>query len=131
MVNEKVNVLVIDDDIFVRQVLNDVLDMENYPVSTAESMDEGLGVLREKGDFRIVFTDYMIDGQSGVDIAREIKQYDPGTVVVLATGWDITLTDELREQGVDMVLRKPFNVTAIMDIMSQAEEILERGGEGG
>ena len=73
MENNKLHILVVDDDDRIRNLLKDFLSNNNYIVSTAENAEGA----KEKIDyikFDIIILDVMMPGQDGYDLTRDIKK---------------------------------------------------------
>ena len=73
MENNKLHILVVDDDDRIRSLLKDYLNENKFIVSTAENSEEA----KKKLDylkFDIVILDVMMPGQSGYELTEEIKK---------------------------------------------------------
>lgn len=120
-----VRMLVIDDDGLTRELLSRMLKM--YRVDAAENGQQGLALF-EKGRYEVVITDLGMPGLNGWDVARMVKQAASETRVILMTGWDVTIEDQqVREGGVDGLLRKPFDVRQVQVVLAR----IWRGRTGG
>ncbi|OGG54850.1 MAG: hypothetical protein A3F84_22085 [Candidatus Handelsmanbacteria bacterium RIFCSPLOWO2_12_FULL_64_10] len=122
---EGTRVLVVDDDGLTRELLSRMLKM--YRVDTAESGQQGLALF-EKGRHEVVITDLGMPGLNGWDVARTVRQAASEARVILMTGWDVAIEDQqVRESGVDGVLRKPFDIRQVQLVLAQ----VWRGRTGG
>jgi signal transduction histidine kinase/ActR/RegA family two-component response regulator len=109
--------LVVDDEIFVRDLLRDILEGERCDVSIAESGSEALALFRET-DFDGVFTDVGMPGMSGWELAREIRQINKKIPIAVITGWGEAVgSHEQKEAGVDWVVAKPFTADRIAELV--------------
>ncbi|MCK4419979.1 response regulator, partial [Candidatus Aerophobetes bacterium] len=107
-------ILVIDDEEGVRDVLEGIFQHEGHRVTLAETGKEGLEEFK-KTDFDLVLTDLGMPEMSGWEVAKEIKKIDPDMPVGLITGWAVPLAKEkMREEGVDFILSKPFDLTKVV-----------------
>jgi len=87
--------------------------------ATAEAPD-GLAMLK-RGGFDLVLTDLSLPDRSGLQVARSVKRLSPQTAVVLITGWGHLLDhDRLRENGVDLILVKPFRLDRVLSVVGDA-----------
>ena len=110
-------VLVIDDEEYIREVLQELLSAKGHLVELASDGEEGLAKLK-KGEYDVVITDLGMPGISGWDVAKEVKDISPETKVVLATGWGSQYQGrDYKSRGVDMVVSKPFDMQAILGIV--------------
>jgi DNA-binding response OmpR family regulator len=119
-------ILVIDDELIIRDILSDILLQFNYIVTTAASGFEGIKLFRS-GSFDLVFTDLGMPDTLGWEVALKVKEIDPKTVVVMLTGWDVELNEmELKKKKVDFVIGKPFRINQIYDVASKGFEMRKR-----
>jgi CheY-like chemotaxis protein len=58
-------------------------------------------------------------GMSGWQVAQAIKAERPEVPVVLVTGWGVEVPpDQLRQNGVDRVMTKPFRFEDVRDVVA-------------
>jgi CheY-like chemotaxis protein len=111
--------LVVDDEVFVRELLRDILDGENCDVCVAESGSEALALFKET-HFDGVFTDVGMPGMSGWELAREIRQINKKIPIAVITGWGEAVgSHEQKEAGVDWVIAKPFTADRISELVQE------------
>ncbi len=114
------NILIIDNEPPVRNLLARLLKMEGHDVATADQGPEGVAAFK-KGKFDIVITDLGMPGMSGWQVAREVKKLNPTVCVVLTTGWSVEMTpEERKEQGIDHVIAKPFDMPQLFGLIGEA-----------
>ena len=78
-------ILVVEDDVFFREIFNDLLKEEGYEVDVAASGEEAMKKLSQE-DYHVVVTDLVMQGMSGLDILSRVKQKDPAIEVIMVTG---------------------------------------------
>jgi nitrogen-specific signal transduction histidine kinase len=111
-------VLVIDDEPHVREILAEILRVQKHEVVEAGLGVEGLIRFRERS-FDLVMTDLAMPGMSGWQVAQAIKAERPEVPVVLVTGWGVEVPpDQLRQNGVDRVMTKPFRFEDVRDVVA-------------
>jgi DNA-binding NtrC family response regulator len=77
---------VVDDEINIREALAALLEDDGYHVSTAASVSEAFEVLQ--GDqFDLVISDLRLNGQSGLDILRWMRESCPETETIILTAY--------------------------------------------
>lgn len=109
--------LVVDDEDFVRDLLSEILEGEHCEVQVAESGTEALSLFREM-EFDGVFTDVGMPGMSGWELAREIRQLNPGVPIAVITGWGEAVgSHEQKAAGVDWIVAKPFTADRIAELV--------------
>jgi signal transduction histidine kinase/ActR/RegA family two-component response regulator len=111
--------LVVDDEDFVRDLLQEILEGENCEVELAQDGTEALALFRER-EFDAVFTDVGMPGMSGWELAREIRQLNEHIPIAIITGWgEVVGSNEQRAAGVDWVLAKPFTADRIAELVRE------------
>lgn len=128
LARKSAKILIIDDDIAVREVLADILRTGTHQVESAGSGEEALNLF-SCGEFDLVFTDLGMPGMNGWQVARGIKSMRPGTPVGLITGWGASIeATELAQHGVDLIVPKPFRFEQVLDLVDEAISLKERLG---
>jgi CheY-like chemotaxis protein len=116
-------ILVIDDEEHLRNLLADILKTGGYQVKTAPHGKEGLTSFQEE-QYDVVITDLGMPEMSGLEVAEEIKRIDPSTPVVLLTGLNVQLGDEIiKDKKVDLVISKPFQLAEVLETVQNALNI--------
>jgi PAS domain S-box-containing protein len=110
--NERI--LVVDDQGEIIDLLEDVLGGAGYTVVKASGGNEALARL-EAEPFDLLITDLGMPGMSGWEVVHEARRIRPGIRTLLLTGWAATLDpEEIRRNGVDQTLKKPFEMDEIL-----------------
>ena len=107
MENNKLHILVVDDDDRIRNLLKDFLSNNNYIVSTAENAEGA----KEKIDyikFDIIILDVMMPGQDGYDLTRDIKKKFKIPIILLTAKGEVENRIKGLEIGADDYIGKPF-----------------------
>ncbi len=103
-------ILIIDDDIYIGNVLEEVLTKEGYGVSRAYSGTEALLVLSQaKPD--LVLLDLMLPGLRGEEVLPQIKGIP---VIVISAKVDVENKVELLLGGAVDYVTKPFNTKELL-----------------
>jgi DNA-binding response OmpR family regulator len=102
-------ILVIDDEPVVRGLIVEMLESAGYLVESAETAEHALELLDREG-LRLVLSDIVMPGLSGVELLRAVRLRRPNLPVVLVTGAGTyeRLGQALLE-GADALLLKPFS----------------------
>lgn len=101
------NILVIDDDDFIRGVLKSVLKKAGYAVIDAPDGETGLRYVAAH-DPDLVLTDYKMPGISGLDVVQEVVRTKPGLPVIMLTAYgDVALTIKAIQAGAYDFIEKP------------------------
>ena len=121
---EKIAILIVDDDHGMRETLADIMIEQGFDVSTADSGERAIEMVREKS-FRTVLMDIKMQGMDGVRAMKEIRKINPGIVVILMTAYaKDALVEEAYISGVKTVLRKPFSVEAMLKLLCEKKKKL-------
>ena len=107
MENNKLHILVVDDDDRIRSLLKDYLSENNYIVSTAENADEAKKKINYL-KFDIIILDVMMPGQNGYDLTQEIKKKIKVPIILLTAKGEVENRIKGLELGVDDYIGKPF-----------------------
>jgi two-component system response regulator GlrR len=123
-------VLVVDDEVDVRQLLGQAIRHAGHEVVEAESSDAALKAMESKAA-DVVFTDIQMPGRDGRWLTIELRKRYPITAVVLATSvTDLEPTITLRF-GVLSYLVKPFDLTAVTEALAMAVEWHDKAASAG
>jgi diguanylate cyclase (GGDEF)-like protein len=119
---KKANILVIDDEENIRELLRELLEDENFSVSTASSGEEGIEIAKERA-FDVVITDLKMPGMSGIEVIRKFKEKNSNTTVIVITGYPTieSAVEAMKEGAYDYIL-KPFNLDHIKLVVRKAME---------
>ena len=107
MENNKLHILIVDDDDKIRNLLKDYLTENNYIVSTAENADQA----KKKLDylkFNLIILDVMMPGQSGYDLTKDLKKKIKTPIILLTAKGEVENRIKGLELGADDYLGKPF-----------------------
>jgi PAS domain S-box-containing protein len=114
------NVLVIDDEDFVRETLADMLGMLGHKVTAVEGGRAALEKLAA-ADFELVFTDLSMPEMDGWEVAREIRRrFGIEMNVILVTGHGAgTPVAPGDEDLINGIIGKPFDFDQIAEMIAQ------------
>jgi two-component system, cell cycle response regulator len=118
MVGEPRRVLVVEDDAVTREVLDTVLDLEEFDVVTAEDGESALDLLSSPNQVDVVVLDVMMPGIDGFEVCARIKG-DPRTggipVIMLTAKASPQDRKAGMRAGCDEYLTKPFSPRALIE----------------
>ena len=72
----KIKILIVDDELIMRESLAGWLKRDGHIVQTAASGEEALEKVKET-QFDIFLVDIKMEGISGLDVLRSVKETDP------------------------------------------------------
>lgn len=101
------SVLVVDDSIVIRKMVEIALEDENFNIYTAVSGKDGLAVLDDKNPDLLIL-DLMLPDINGIDMLKTVKA-SKGIPVIMLSGKDSPqMVEKARAEGADAFLPKPF-----------------------
>lgn len=116
------DILCIDDEVQIRDMLNDCLGHFNHRIKVASSGREGLELFRaarlQNLPFSAVITDLGMPDIDGHQVARSIKEDSPETPVIMMTGWGSMMKEDGETAPeVDALIGKPPHVEELNELL--------------
>ena len=110
-------ILVVDDNEEVGAFAEALLKEIGHSVIRASSAEEAIGLLHP-GRFDVVFTDVVMPGMSGLDLAERLREQQPELPVILTTGY----SDRISSSGSGglPVVNKPYNLPTLEEAVDRA-----------
>ena len=119
-------ILIIDDEEYILDMLEELLEEQGHRVTTSSSTSNGLELF-QKSNFDVVITDLGMPEMSGWEVAERIKKFNSAVSVVLLTGWALNLeAEKIKENGVDFTLQKPFNEENLYQLIRDAKKLKDQ-----
>jgi CheY-like chemotaxis protein len=120
-VSGKGRVLVVEDNNMVGEFAAQLLEELGYETLWAPNANAALATLEDGRDaIDIVFTDVVMPGMSGIDLAQEVRRRRPGLPVVLTSGYSHVLAEQ-GGHGFEL-LKKPYSVEALSRVLRKASD---------
>ncbi len=115
-------ILVVDDEIGIRQSLKKILEKEGFEVVTASNGEEAFKVIRG-GDIDLLISDIRMAGMDGLELLKVCKSVSPYTEVIMITGYASvdTAVDSMKQGAYDYIT-KPFKKADILKAVQKAIE---------
>jgi len=112
-------ILLVDDEPAILRVVAKILERNGYQPLTAHNGTEGMRIfLQNRHKIRLVITDFSMPGMNGGVFAEAVRQINPGLPIILASGLGDALdVEKLRESGIRVVLKKPFNTEVLLNTL--------------
>ncbi len=122
MMNEKINILVVDDEKVVRDGCHRVLSGKGYEVMTAENGQQALDLLANES-VDIILLDLKMPVMSGEEVLEKTSALYPEIPVIIITGHGtIDTAVECMKRGAYDFITKPFQIDQFLLTISRAEE---------
>jgi two-component system alkaline phosphatase synthesis response regulator PhoP len=108
-------ILIIDDELTLRQTLARILQRAGFEVTTAENGEQGLAFL-ETTNFDLVYLDIRMPGMAGPEVLKSIHAKQPTLPVILFTAQpDLSSAMEALRSGATDYLLKPLKPEVIIE----------------
>jgi DNA-binding NtrC family response regulator len=118
----KGSILVVDDELEIREGLEALLTSESFEVTLAETGEMGLQKLEER-PYDLVLLDVSLPDRNGLDMLREIKQRDPHLSIILITAFgSIDMARAAFKSGAQDYITKPWSNDELIAQVSLAIE---------
>ncbi|NTW99291.1 MAG: sigma-54-dependent Fis family transcriptional regulator, partial [Geobacteraceae bacterium] len=118
----KIKILVVDDELSMREFLSILLEREGYDVTVAGSAEDALRTM-ESALFDLVLSDVNMPGLSGIELLARIKEKSPETAVLMLTAFSAAdQAVEAMKLGAYDYIGKPFKNEEIKQLVKNALE---------
>jgi len=119
---EAQKVLIVDDEVIVREILEKILKDKGFSVLMANDGHSAIEMAKHN-EIDIAIVDIRLPDINGVQVLEGIKNIKPRIKVIMMTAYE---TEELIrkafQQGAQACLHKPFNVETLFKIFKDLEE---------
>lgn len=120
------SILIVDDELIIRESLSGWLKRDGHAVQTASGGEVALDMII-KSHFDIMLVDIKMEGISGLDVLKAVRETDSDTAVVMITAYgSISTAIDAMKNGATDYLLKPFDPNELGVIV---EKIMGRQAE--
>jgi DNA-binding response OmpR family regulator len=121
------SVLIVDDEQLLVRTLSNVLRESGYRTATAGSAESAELQAFGESPFDLIVLDNRLPGQSGIEMIRRLRDKAVTSKVILMTAYETPeVKAEARRLKVERYLRKPFDLTMLVD---EVVGLIGPGGE--
>ena len=107
-------ILVVDDELEIRELLRKALGMKGYKVATVPSARQALEIIFQE-PFDLILLDIKLGQESGISVLKKIREFHTKIPVVIYSGAvTIELEKEARAAGANEVLSKNIEITQLV-----------------
>lgn len=115
-------ILIVDDESFICENLQRILEEERYRTVTAQNGADALASLK-KESVDLVFLDLNLPDMTGLEVLKKVKEWDPDLLVIIMTGYaSVESAVEALKIGAYDYIKKPFKADVIKLIVRLALE---------
>ncbi len=120
--NTPTRILVVDDEVGIREGCRRVLVPQGFAVDVAENGPVGLRKLRESR-YDVLLLDIMMPGMSGIEVLRQARQIDPDLICIIITGYaTVELAVQAVREGAHDFIAKPFSADLLLQVVNRELE---------
>ncbi|THB76663.1 MAG: sigma-54-dependent Fis family transcriptional regulator [Desulfobacteraceae bacterium] len=126
---EPAKILVVDDELIIRESLSGWLQRDGHRVESAASGEATLAILKTR-HFDIILLDIQMDGMSGMDVLKHVKEDYPDIDVIMVTAFGSipSAVQAMKYHAFDYLL-KPFDPTELGVVIDKLIEHRSRKDE--
>jgi len=125
----KGRVLVVDDEAAIRALVAKILERAGYPVDTARDGAEAIERLSERR-YAVVVLDLMMPNVDGYGLIAHLKESGgPRPAIIVVSAGDSAAFRQLDGAVVHSILRKPFDIDVLGDLVGAAAQSIEEEEE--
>ncbi len=123
MVNNIPHILVVDDQLSMRELLEVLLGKEGYKVSCAENGHKAISMIK-KTEFDLLLCDIRLGDITGIEVLKASKEQNPNTVVIMISAYATTeAAVEAMNQGAYDFVPKPFDNEELKQTIKNALDL--------
>ena len=112
-------ILLIDDDDFIADIVEQILTRSGKRVLRARNGEEGSRFFdAHQGELALIMLDRFLPDVDGVSLCRELRQKMPLLPIILMSGLDVPAKAELAKKGPTVFLSKPFFASQVRELVA-------------
>ncbi len=122
------NILVVEDDVAIRDMLRDVLEQADYVVQMSTDTQRAFELMQKQVP-DLILLDWMLPGQSGIEWARRLKKdeaYAGIPIIMLTAKGEVDDKIKSLDTGLDDHITKPFSSR---ELLARIRAVLRRSGK--
>jgi len=122
--------LIVDDDVFLRDMYALKFSESGYTVQAAETAEQALIVIEKTPDLKVVLIDMIMPGMTGIELITEIKQRHQSCkadLIILSNQGQESDIAEATEAGASGYIIKAEAIPS--DVVKQVDEIISNDSD--
>ncbi|MBT1452179.1 sigma-54 dependent transcriptional regulator [Glaciecola sp. XM2] len=122
-VSTSVHVLVVEDDAAQCELIASILRSQHYTVSTAQSAEAAMVLLKQDGTIDVVLSDWKLGSLTGMDVLKFARKQNPLVGFAITTAYGtISHAVAAMEAGADDYLSKPFQRQTLLMCINKVQK---------
>lgn len=123
IVNNKITILFIEDDITILKMMEIILTSFEYHVIPVSLPEKALQMFQDAPlSFDLVVTDYIMPQMDGEVLANKIRALRPDMPIILCSGSDLMMKEVPHRANVDYFINKPYDIDQFKLVIEQVLE---------
>ena len=123
MKNDTPHILIVDDELSMREFLEVLLRREGYRITCAENGGKALDFIAQDS-FDLLLLDIRLGDMSGIEVLKAAKSQNPQTIVIMISAYASTETAvEAMNEGAYDYVPKPFDKDELVQTVARALEL--------
>ncbi len=119
----KIKLLLVDDEVKFLESIAKRLELKNFEVTTASNGQEAIAAT-EKGLFDVAVVDFKMPGMDGTQVLKTLKANHKYLEIIMLTGHaTIDSAVECTKLGAFKYLEKPYNFEKLVEAITEAYEV--------
>lgn len=108
----KKTILLVDDDVTIRHLLEEILSRNNYVILGATTPEDAIKISDiYEDEIDLLLTDIIMPNMNGLEMSKKIKEKRKDIKILFITGYsNLDIVNEIKEGGYD-IIEKPFTPT--------------------
>jgi PAS domain S-box-containing protein len=124
---EHLNILIMDDDITIREILKEILIELGHSVDESSEGNETIKLynksLENNRSYDLVFLDLTIrNGLGGRETVKILKEINPSAKIIVSSGYADSSVSKYKEDGFSAKLNKPYTIDEVNEVIFQLLE---------
>jgi len=121
--NDNPHILIVDDELSMREFLEVLLRREGYRITCAENGGKALDFIAQDS-FDLLLLDIRLGDMSGIEVLKAAKSQNPQTIVIMISAYASTETAvEAMNEGAYDYVPKPFDKDELVQTVARALEL--------
>lgn len=116
-------ILVVEDNGNLKDMLCDMLELLGHAPTGVINAEDALA-LTQQNVFDVLLTDVSLPGMSGIELAKQLVEKQPGVHIVFASGYGAQMVQHLKFKS--YVLPKPYDVEQIQQLLAEVSSLRVR-----
>ncbi len=117
---ENSRLLIVDDEVVIRDGLKRILEGESFEVETCSSGFYAIEIMQQR-EFDLIITDLKMPGMSGIEVLKSVRTLQPDIPVILITGYaSVDTAVEAMKNGAADYITKPFAPDLLLEKVRNA-----------